>query len=112
MSESPENAGRVEELFKAALELAPEQRSAYLRKTEMEAAVCEEVERLLFEHDQTTSFLSGPALQGVEFQPKRSTHRFSPGEILAGRFQVARFIACSHPTLSIDSSAKFTLRVR
>jgi serine/threonine protein kinase/tetratricopeptide (TPR) repeat protein len=93
MSESPENAGRVEELFKAALELAPEQRSAYLRKTEMEAAVCEEVERLLFEHDQTTSFLSGPALQEVEFQPKRSTHRFSSGEILAGRFQVARFIA-------------------
>lgn len=93
VSESPENAGRVKELFEAAMGLAPEQRSAFVRKSEMEPAVCEEVERLLSEHDQTTRSLSSPALQEFRFQPKRSINRFSPGEVLAGRFQVARFIA-------------------
>lgn len=93
MATSPENWDRVKDLFEAALERDPEQRSAYLRQNASDPGVREEVERLLVEHDQASGFLSSPAFEGLQFQPKQSEHRFLPGEVLAGRFRIVRFIA-------------------
>jgi serine/threonine protein kinase len=90
---SPENWARVKELFEGALDCVPEQRSQYLRSNEPDAGIRAEVERLLGEHDDAGSFLSSPAFERVQFQPKPYAHRLSPGEILTQRFQVVRFIA-------------------
>ena len=50
---------------------------------------------LLNEHDQAGEFLSTPALDDfrVETEAPTPTQRLSAGELLAGRFRIARFIA-------------------
>jgi serine/threonine protein kinase/tetratricopeptide (TPR) repeat protein len=93
MATSPENWDRIKELFDAALERDSEQRFTYLRENAPDPSVRYEVERLLAEHDQAGSFLSGPAYEGLQLQPKQFEHRFLAGEMLAGRFRIVRFIA-------------------
>ncbi len=51
-----------------------------------------EVERLLSEHQQAGSFLSNPILN-LQFESAVASGRFQAGELLAGRFNVIRFIA-------------------
>jgi eukaryotic-like serine/threonine-protein kinase len=89
----PEDWDGVKALFKGALERRPEQRSAYLLENAANQAVRQEVERLLAEHEQAGSFLSGPAFEGLQHQTNPLRHRFEPGGILARRFRIVRFIA-------------------
>jgi serine/threonine protein kinase/tetratricopeptide (TPR) repeat protein len=93
MGNSPENWGRVKELFEAALERDPARRSAYLLENTADPKVREEVERLLMKYALAGSFLSTPVFECLKFQPSELADRFLPGEILAGRFQVVHFIA-------------------
>ena len=60
---SPDRWEHIQELYHAALELEPTQRSAFLEEAcGDDEAVCREVEALLAEHGKAGSFLETPAL--------------------------------------------------
>ena len=93
----------AEDLFEAALELAPERRSAFLD------AACSNtpelrrmVEDLLLDEQRMGSFLGKPLLQcdgarsAAFFDATQTTGfntRFRPSEVISNRFEVVRFIA-------------------
>ena len=60
MGMSPKQWDRVKELYEAALECTPAQRSAFLQKNAEDEIVRAEVHRLLVEQDYLGSFLSTP----------------------------------------------------
>jgi serine/threonine protein kinase/tetratricopeptide (TPR) repeat protein len=91
MATSQEKWETVKALFEAALEQDLAHRSQFLKERCSDLSLCAEVERLLAEHDQAGAFLSSPAAAEIHFDPDIS--RLSPGEVLAGRFRVVRFIA-------------------
>jgi len=75
------------------LELRPEERAEFLRERTTYAEVRQEVERLLAEYIQTQSgFLSVPMFPSTGTPPTEG-HRPCPGDLLAGRFRIVRFIA-------------------
>src|SRR5208283_2161525 len=93
MGMSPEQWGRVKELYEAALECTPFQRSAFLQKNAEDEIVRAEVHRLLVEHDTLGSFLSTPPFIDPHLNPIYAPHRLVPGKVLAGRFRIVDFIA-------------------
>jgi eukaryotic-like serine/threonine-protein kinase len=90
----------AEGLFGEALELPPASRAAFLdRACHDNPELRRLVEQLLAKHQQAGSFLADPA-----FSPDGHTTlavmsvavgpgRFQPGELIAGRFAIVRFIA-------------------
>jgi eukaryotic-like serine/threonine-protein kinase len=93
MEISPEQWDRVKELYEAALERSPIQRTAFLERNAEDEIVREEVSRLLTEHDKISGFLSIPPYVDPSFDPTYSPQRLAPGEVLAGRFRIVNFIA-------------------
>jgi eukaryotic-like serine/threonine-protein kinase len=92
MATTPENWAKIKELFQEALELSAPERQSFLLKNSPDAALRNEVERLLAEHDCAGNYLSAPVLKGIaaENEMQRS---FRVGEIIGGRFRIIRFIA-------------------
>jgi len=93
MAISPENWDRVKALFAEALECDAQERSAYLRENAADQAVREEVERLLAEHEQASTFLSKPICADLHLERNAILGRFAPGELLDGKFKIAQLIA-------------------
>ena len=93
MGISPEQWDSVKELYEALLECAPSQRAAFLRRKTADAAVREEVLRLLAEHENVGSFLSTPPFLDHRLQDAPVEKQFAPDEILAGRFRIIAFLA-------------------
>ena len=100
----------VEELFGAALECPPEERGALLDRCCVNAPELRRlVEELLLANSQAGSFLEKPhpallqarlaapaAHENVMIPAAQASPRgrFEPGQIIAGRFTVVRFLAC------------------
>jgi eukaryotic-like serine/threonine-protein kinase len=96
----------AEKLFGAALDLPPESRAAFLDQACRDTPELRRlVEELLLDNDRLGSFLGKPAFGQPNEAPSsgfdsleqttlpESSERFRPGEIIAGRFLVVRFIA-------------------
>ena len=83
----------VKELFLAALELDPSQRQSYLEQADGSAELHRAVEQLLFAHEKAGTFLTAPAVIDSELQMPNQERRFAVGELLAGRFEIIRYIA-------------------
>jgi serine/threonine protein kinase/tetratricopeptide (TPR) repeat protein len=93
MGMCPEQWNSVKELYEAALECNTAKRAAFLQENTADEVVREEVRRLLAERDGVTSFLSVLPYAGNQpFSNQRET-RFAPGQVLAERFRIVRFIA-------------------
>ena len=100
----------VEELFGAALECPPEERGALLDRCCANAPELRRlVEELLLANSQAGSFLekphpallqarlAAPAAHEIVMIPAAQASprgRFEPGQVIAGRFTVVRFLAC------------------
>jgi len=84
----------VKALFESAQDLPVEHVPAFLADKSPDPAVRAEVVRLLAEFHEAGTFLSAPALAAIA-SPIGATgrHRFSPGEVLAGRFRIVDFVA-------------------
>jgi len=93
MGISPEQWNRVKELYEAASDCPPSQRSAYLLKNAEDEIIRLEVLRLLAENDELGGFLSTPPFIDPRLNFIHSTIRLSPGEVLAGRFRIVNFVA-------------------
>ena len=87
----PENWETVKALFEAAVELTPVELSAFLQNSCQDPNLRAEVERLLREHRSAGSFLSKPAIDSFCASQDRG-RRFQPGELIAGRLKIVRFI--------------------
>jgi len=90
---SPEQWDRVKALYEAALQSATDRRAEFVQHSEADEIVRDEVLRLLAETDDTGSFLSTPAYVDRRLDPKLSGDRLGPGQLLAGRFRILRFLA-------------------
>jgi eukaryotic-like serine/threonine-protein kinase len=94
MELTPEQWERVKALFEAILDKPPAQRSALLTAANEDPAVLEEVGRLLGSHSEAGNFLSisslpSPAIPCLATEAQSC----SPGDFLAERFRVIRFLA-------------------
>jgi len=85
----------IKDLFGAAIELEPSQRSELLRERCADSEIRSEVERLLRNHAEAGTFLSTPLLESLTLPPNifAMPRRLAPGELLASRFRVTRFLA-------------------
>ncbi|MCP4660819.1 MAG: serine/threonine protein kinase, partial [bacterium] len=120
-SPDPKSWPQIEEIFFAAVELPPAQRSAYLAQTCGEdAELRREVEHLLAADSDAADFLDlpavavfdlpeepsvdvaltaslpGPSEASRQERPqarRKAPSHFAPGDLLAGRFRIVRFIA-------------------
>jgi eukaryotic-like serine/threonine-protein kinase len=82
-----------EQLFGEALEMQPEQRAAFLdRACENSPEIRHIVDRLLRDHERAASFMAQP-LFTPDTQLPTFPARFQPGQLIADRFLVVRFIA-------------------
>jgi serine/threonine protein kinase/tetratricopeptide (TPR) repeat protein len=93
MGISPEQWNRVKELYEAASDCPPSQRSAFLLKHAEDEIIRLEVLRLLAENDDLDSFLSTPPFIDLRLHPTQSPEQLPPGEVLADRFRIVNFIA-------------------
>jgi eukaryotic-like serine/threonine-protein kinase len=94
MEMSPGKWEKVKALFEAALDRPSEQRLQYLADACTEDELRAEVLRLLASLGDAGSFLNKPALAGLDlFTTKTQDGFLSPGQVLAGRFKLIRFIA-------------------
>jgi len=92
MGLTPEQWTTIKALFEAAVEKPAAERPSFLVSASQDAVVIKEVERLLANHDEAGSFLSSPAAAGPAYGSDGAPS-FSPGDLLADRFRVTRFIA-------------------
>jgi eukaryotic-like serine/threonine-protein kinase len=94
MAISSEQWEVVKALFESAQDLPAEQVPAFLADRSPDPAVRAEVGRLLIEFQEARAFLSAPALApntpAADITDRR---RFSPGDVLAGRFRIVDFVA-------------------
>jgi serine/threonine protein kinase/Flp pilus assembly protein TadD len=109
MADQPQS---VEELFASALECSPKERGKFLDRACANAPeVRRRVEELLLAHEEAKSSSQGPLISREDqLQPEMeigakphaetipgaaaaSVGRFAPGQVIAGRFAVVRFIA-------------------
>ncbi len=82
----------IQELYHAALELEPTQRSAFLKEAcGDDEAVCREVEALLAEHGKAGSFLETPPWI---WQPRYAPSR-DQRQLWDGRLVLTRSFRCS-----------------
>ena len=103
MTLGPEKWERVKALFDAAQELAPQDVSSFLEQQTPDPSIRSEVERLLTEFREADKFLSDPllgrisdtSLTGRSLVERHSPAppQFSRGEVIAGRFTIADFVA-------------------
>jgi serine/threonine protein kinase/tetratricopeptide (TPR) repeat protein len=117
MATRQDNWEAVKALFEAALEQDVANRSSFLKERCPDASVCAEVERLLAEHDEATSFLATvhpkvvspvppsalptelptdlPTVSLDDFipDPAARNQQLSESQVLAGRFRIIRYIA-------------------
>ncbi|HET9406604.1 MAG TPA: tetratricopeptide repeat protein [Candidatus Sulfotelmatobacter sp.] len=94
MDLTPQQWANVKQLFDLALEKTPTERSAFLAGATQDSAIRQEVERLLAHHVESGGFLSKPVLAEVSAVRARSQGQsFSPGDVVAERFRISRFIA-------------------
>src|SRR6266478_4835021 len=92
MGLTPQQWETIKALFEAAVEKPAAERPSFLVSASQDAVVIREVERLLANHDEAGSFLSSPAAAGAAYGSD-GPPSFSPGDLLADRFRVTRFIA-------------------
>src|SRR5579864_1434188 len=92
MAISPEQWEIVKDLFESAQDLPDEQVSAFLAARSADAMVRAEVGRLLAEFHEAGTFLSSSPFVSNDAEDTGS-HRFSAGELLAGRFRIVGFVA-------------------
>ncbi len=92
MGLTPQQWETIKALFEAAVEKPASERPAFLAAASQDRVVTREVERLLANHDEAGSFLSSPAVADVATRGE-SPPSFSPGDLLADRFRITRFIA-------------------
>jgi serine/threonine protein kinase/tetratricopeptide (TPR) repeat protein len=92
MGLTPQQWETIKALFEAAVEKPAAERPSFLVSASQDAVVIREVERLLANHDDAGSFLSSPAAAGSTDQGDGSPS-FSPGDLLADRFRITRFLA-------------------
>src|SRR5262249_10911937 len=92
MDPGDERWERIKALFDAACELQRDQRAAFLPSQSEDPLILQEVEALLRNHDEAGDFLSVGVLERrpTFFAP---SVRFSPGDVLAERFKIIKFIA-------------------
>lgn len=94
MGMSPSQWERVKQLYETALGCSLARRNALLQQNDDDEVVCQEVRRLLNESETLVdSFLSTPAFVDSRLSPAHFPERYSPGEMLAGRFRIIKFIA-------------------
>jgi serine/threonine protein kinase/Flp pilus assembly protein TadD len=94
MAISSEQWEIVKALFESAQDLPAEQVPTFLAEKSPDAAVRAEVNRLLAEFHVAGTFLSTPALARTAPPTGAADgYRFSPGEVLAGRFRIVDFVA-------------------
>jgi eukaryotic-like serine/threonine-protein kinase len=80
------------DIFAGALELAPDDRAAYLeQRCRHDAALRAEIERLLHEHHRLGNFIENSVFSHLEEQAT-SLAGFNAGDVLADRFRVIRSI--------------------
>jgi serine/threonine protein kinase len=84
---------RLKELFEGLADLAPEERVAYLdRVCGSDASMRAEIQRLLDADEKAGSFMRVPAVHWTSSTASESPAVFSPGEKVAGRFRIIRFL--------------------
>jgi eukaryotic-like serine/threonine-protein kinase len=91
MEIAPDEWQRAKAVFDAALQQPREERESFLASVCTEGDLREQVEELLRNHEQAGSFLSKPIFEHEEHDPD-GAGRFASGEIIAGRFKVARLL--------------------
>jgi serine/threonine protein kinase/cephalosporin-C deacetylase-like acetyl esterase len=93
MGISPEQWAKVKEIYEAALEKSPADRTAYVNRQTSDDLVRNEVLRLLTESDRIGTFLSTPPF--IDYRSPRMDvqERLPEGQLLAGRFRIISFIA-------------------
>ena len=95
MELTPQQWENVKALFESALEKTPTDRSSFLAGAAQDSLVRREVERLLAHHVETGGFLSSPVLSlNPPFTNPTFSPTFVPGDSLAERFRIIRFLAC------------------
>jgi serine/threonine protein kinase/DNA-binding NarL/FixJ family response regulator len=78
---TPERYQQIGQLFDEALELAPEQRAAWLAKVcSDDARLLDDVEKLLANHSESERFLSRPALDVAAEMLAKNRTPFAPGK--------------------------------
>ena len=94
MGLTPGQWERVKALFETILEQPPAQRSALLASAHEDRVVLEEVGRLLRSHSEAGNFLSiSPLPSPAVIDATPEAQLFSPGDLLADRFRIRRFLA-------------------
>lgn len=93
MEVTPEKWKQVKALFDAALQQPPSLRRSFLAQICSDEDARDLAEKLLISHEQAGSFLNGPFDQSTPSTPADSVHAFDPGEIIAERFRITKFIA-------------------
>jgi tetratricopeptide (TPR) repeat protein/TolB-like protein len=95
MDLTPQEWEKVKALFEEALQTPNGQRSQFLAGANAGPRVRAEAERLLASHNEAGDFLSASPLQ-VALGARASVaypNAFQPGDLLAGRFRIVRFLA-------------------
>src|SRR5215471_20257865 len=88
---TPETWGRIKALFEAALLQEPSKRASFLVRLCPEPDLREEVEKLLANHEDASSFLSEPILPRQKLPATTSSAQlFEPDEVITTRFKIVR----------------------
>lgn len=93
MEISHEQWKKVKEIYEAALDCSPLQRTAYVNRQTKDELVCAEVLRLLSESDSADSFLSTPPFVDRRNIRMEIHERLEEGKLLSDRFRIISFIA-------------------
>ncbi len=91
MGLTPDQWENVKELFEAALKRPAAEQASFLARICPDSTVRNEVERLLANHTAGSSFLSSPLRASPG--PPQTQQFLSPGNLLAERFHIIRFLA-------------------
>ncbi len=84
---------RVKAQFEFALAQPPARRASFLARLCPQEDVRAHVEKLLADHDEAGSFLSDPALGSpVRKSSPYNSRELAPGDVIAGRFRIARLL--------------------
>src|SRR2546422_51393 len=91
---TPERWKQIKEVFQDALEHSGEERSGFVsRVCQGDEELRVEVEDLLLAHERAGDFLEEPACRIFASETGTARPRvFSVGEVVSGRFEVARFL--------------------
>ena len=83
----------LKELFDEVVDLSPDERAAHMDKLcGDDAALRAELQRLLDADEKAKSFMQMPAVKWNSSTDSMSPAVFSPGEKVAGRFRIIRFL--------------------